>query len=268
MGFFGLSRDFVFLRADVIRSLVEKRGQSLEDVANGWFPLPSTDEDVYPPAPSRAAIYSWISKGFPSIESGPSRYQILAFCAQLDVDPLAVFDYRKNGYFSRFATLRKAVQRGIGGLGAFAPIFELFEPDEHWPSDKLSSAIWGRKWFAAEFDNQYNYQSNDYALVKVKFKQATNEEPRAAHIAYRRWDTRSRDTMWRYYGTVIGIDDRIELYNENAVHLKMDRVDDSEIAFRTYFGGRPVQFRIASLHDFDEEIVFPFNDMSVVGFNW
>ncbi len=186
----------------------------------------------------------------------------------MDVDPLAVFDHKRNGYFSRFAVIRKAVQRGIGAMGAFAPIYELLEPDEHWPSDHLAKAIWGRKWFSYEFDNQEQYQSLDYALVNIEFKQPLDGEPRAAHIAYRRWYMRDKDMMWRFYGTVIGVEDRLELYDENAIHMKTDRPDDNAIAFRTYFGGRKAQFRIASLHDFDVEIVFPFNDMSVIGFNW
>lgn len=266
--FFGLSNDFVFLRADVVRRLVKIKGKSLESMAYDWEALPGSDISGYPPAPSRSTIQKWVSNGFPSIETGASRNQVLAFCAQLDVDPLAVFDYKRNGYFSRFSIIRKAIQRGMGAMGAFAPIYELLEPDEQWPSDGLAKSIWGHKWFAYEFDNQEQYQSMDYALVKVRFTKPVKGDPRAAHIAYRRWDTRDKDTMWRFYGTVIGIEDRLELYNENAVHMKTDRPDDDTIAFRTYFGGRKVQFRIASLHDFEIDIVFPFNDMSVIGFNW
>gem|GEM_PF-4238038 len=74
--------------------------------------------------------------------------------------------------------------------------------------------------------------------------------------------------MWRYYGTVLAHDGAIDLYNEGGLHLKMAQADQGIISFRTYFGGRKVEFKIVSLHDFEIEIDFPNNDMSIVGFNW
>jgi hypothetical protein len=128
--------------------------------------------------------------------------------------------------------------------------------------------LWGRPWHTEEFDNTIEHKSHSYALLKFNFSKPSNGNPRAVHIAYRRWSTRESDSMWRYYGTVIAIDDRIELYNENAVHLKMHRSNDDLIEFRTFFGGRRVQFKVASLHAFAMEKLYPFDNMSVIGFDW
>lgn len=74
--------------------------------------------------------------------------------------------------------------------------------------------------------------------------------------------------MWRYYGTVLAIERKLELYNESGDYQFMEQVEDDEIRFRTYFGGRPVEWRIVSLHEFSVEKVFPYNDMTTIGFNW
>jgi hypothetical protein len=74
--------------------------------------------------------------------------------------------------------------------------------------------------------------------------------------------------MWRFYGTVISLGDKLELYNEGGYHRDMPSLGKGKICFRTYFGGRPVEFRIVSLHDFDYSLTCPFNDKSVIGFEW
>jgi hypothetical protein len=74
--------------------------------------------------------------------------------------------------------------------------------------------------------------------------------------------------MWRFYGTVIAIGDRIELYSEGGAFQGMSRAESQVIPFRTYYGGRPVEWRVASLHAFDLAMKFPCNDTSVVSFVW
>jgi len=48
----------------------------------------------------------------------------------------------------------------------------------------------------------------------------------------------------------------------------MERIEEDEIRFRTYYGGRPVEWRVVSLHEFEISKEFPFNDMKTIGFNW
>ena len=268
MSFFGNESDKLFLRENLTRTLVRKHKKTLENLSNEWGPPGDKRIDDYPPAPGRSTIYNWVTDGFPGIETGPSRHQLLAFCAQLDADPLALFDYQRNGYFSAFAKLRTALQRGAGALGALGPLLDLYRPDQEWPCNELAERLWQKPWSYNIFDNLKVYRSTNYARLNVRFDDDSTGDPRAVHVAYRRWNTKHIDPMWRFYGTVIAIEDRLELYNEGGVHQKMHREDDNVIAFRTYFGGRPVEFKLASLHSFSMDADYPFDDMSVIGFDW
>ena len=147
-----------------------------------------------------------------------------------------------------------------------APLVEMYVPSAQWPSDVIATLCYQRRWTRVEFTNEINWRSTDYALIRLKFTDPAYERPRAALIAYRRLD--SPDTMWRFYGWVVGIDKRLSLYDEAGRFRSMDYADPDEIVFRTYFGGRPVEFRVASLHTFDFNIEFPYNDESMIGFEW
>lgn len=265
MGLFGQRR--LLLRDEFTRSLIRTRYASgVDDLLADWeIEFQSAG---LPPAPSRSTLYAWIAEGFPSIDSGPSRDQLLAFCGLLDVDPLALFDFKRNGFLDEFTALRIALARGQLLAGAFRPIIELHQPGESWPSEPLARRYWGRPWSAVEFDNVDRYTGNQYILLKVHFSAPSRGDPRVVHIAYRRWDLGRKDKMWRYYGTVVASDQSLDLYNEGGLHLKMLRHDQDRIDFRTYFGGRPVEFRVASLHEFSLDNTYPFDDMSVIGFNW
>lgn len=269
----GLGQSRVFLRAEATRSLIQKQFRGF-DGPNGfltrWQDL-TVERPGFPPVPDRGTVYDWIAKGFrkhPTDKLASEQSNLLGLCATLDVDPLALFDFHRNGYFSRFSKIRIAIQRGAARLGALRPLFELYEPDLDWPSDLIARTYWGRDWSSAVFDNEQQFQSHDYAAINLRFRDSPGDSPRAVHIAYRRWDARHIDDMWRFYGTVILHDDTIDLYNEGGVHKKMARLKPETITFRTYFGGRKVEFKLASLHAFDHTIDFPCNDMSIVGFDW
>ena len=54
--------------------------------------------------------------------------------------------------------------------------------------------------------------------------------------------------MWRYYGTVLAIERKLELYNESGDYQFMEQVEDDEIRFRTYFGAaKPTKYKVAVL---------------------
>jgi hypothetical protein len=143
---------------------------------------------------------------------------------------------------------------------------EMYRPGDNWPSDAIADACYGRRWFASEFTNADGWMTTDYILVKVCFSEEVGSQPRAVHVAYRR--VHAPDTMWRYYGTVTAVDGRLELFNESGGHQNMKQVANNEIRFRTYYGGRAVEWRVASLHAFSVELELPFNDMDTIGFNW
>ena len=250
----------IFLKQDTISNQLATLDGGLDALVGAWNAHAEDDEDFVRPR-QRSSIYRWLQKGIPARGE-----EVLAICGLLDVDPLAVFDYNRNGYFDNFATIRRNVQLGLYMIGALAPIYQLYQPGPYWPSDALAKRYWTRPWFAKEFANEDDWTNPDYVLIKTKFKQSVDKRPRAIHIAYRR--AGSRDTMWRYYGSVISVEGTLQLYSEGGDYQTMTPVHPDEIRFRTYFGGRPVEFRIASLHDFEISMEFPFNDPDTIGFEW
>ncbi|WP_152543059.1 hypothetical protein [Sulfitobacter mediterraneus] len=191
----------------------------------------------------------------------------VAFCAMLDVDPLAIFDYAANGYFNNFGQIRRKLQLGLEATGFLSPLFKVYRPGFDWPDDGEVAHLYGRAWHGVEFDNSDHWKSKDYGLVRATFREPFDPvEPRAVHIAYRR--KHSPDKMWRFYGTTICINGQLELFSEGGAHQRMDQVEPNEIRFRTYFGEREVEFRTASLHAFDVDTSVPHNDKSTIGFEW
>lgn len=250
----------IFLRQNLVSQQVNRLDGGLDTLIGRWEAQADDDQDYVRPR-QRASIYRWIKNGIPA-----KGEEVLAICGLVEVDPLAVFDYERNGYFSNFATIRRNVQLGLYMIGALAPIYQLYQPGPFWPSDALAKRYWGRSWFAHEFSNEDDWNDPAYVLVNAVFSEPIKDTPRAVHVAYRRLG--SRDTMWRYYGTVIRISDELQLYSESGDFQTMKATQENQIQFRTYFGGRPVEFRIACLHNFKIGLDFPCNDKSIVGFEW
>ena len=254
----------IFLRQDLTSRLVREIHGGFDEFAVAWEEMVG-DNPSFPVPRQRSTIYRWMPNGVPIKKEGTD-LQIFGFCALLDVDLLAIFDYERNGYFSKFAKIRRSVYFGQRGLRDLAPLLEMYRPGNFWPSDDIARVCYGRTWFAHEFTNSNHWRSTDYFLVRAKFLQPALSNPRAIHIAYRR--AKVPDTMWRYYGTVLSIDGELQLYTESGVNQSMEQVETDEIRFRTYYGGGPVEWRVVSLHEFALSKVFPFKDMTTIGFNW
>lgn len=259
--------DRVFVTAET-RALAKSLHHSVNGFLDAWMTTRASRMGEFPDVPDRSTLYNWISGGFPSIKTGNNRHQVLAFCSLLDVDPLAIIDYDRSGFFDRFAQVRTDLQYGLADLGALAPLYQLLKPGAKWPNDNLARHYWRRPWVAEEWDNFDHHTSTDYALLRLRFDEPTHGRPRAAHIAYRRRGRQLTGGMWRYYGWVVGYRDRIALYSEDGEHRMALRGDADELAFRTYYGGRAVEFRVASLHGFSRTVEFPCNDQAHVGFEW
>lgn len=254
----------IYLRQEEAINLIEKRFGDIVALAVSWQEKADANSN-FPKPRDRSTIYRWISDGVPAAGRAGEK-NVYGLCALLDVDLLAIFDYRRNGFFSNFAKLRQWVYTSSLVAGWIAPVLAMYRPGEVWPSNAIAQKFYGRCWFVKELTNQGDSQSKDYILLKAKFSEKVNAEPRAVHIAYRRTDT--TDIMWRYYGTVVSINGGLELYSEGGHFQKMASLEDDEICFRTYYGGRPVEWRIASLHDFSLTVQRPFDNEGVIGFVW
>ena len=246
----------IHLRPDLTQSLTDTCHGDIDGLVASWEHLAETRKG-FPSARQKSTIYRWFKEGLPSRGE-----EVVAFCALFDVDPLTLFDYRRNGYFSNFAKIRLYLQRGLAAAGVLSPLYHMYRPGPYWPANDMARRCYGRDWFGQEFDNGDKWRTSDYVLVETRFREPTLDHPRAVHIAYRRRN--SPDTMWRFYGTVIAVGDRIELYSEGGAFQEMSRTESQAIPFRTYFGGRPVEWRVASLHPFDLSTQFPCHDGSVL----
>ncbi|MFM9847085.1 MAG: hypothetical protein ACKVP3_07985 [Hyphomicrobiaceae bacterium] len=255
----------VFLRQDLVTRLVHERYEAgFDGLAARWESLAAV-RPGFPKSRGRASIYRWLEEGVPTTGKDAG-LQAFGLCALLDIDLLTIFDYERNGYFTRFAKLRQLIYARSSAVGGLATFMAMYRPGDNWPSDAVAQVCYGRRWFTSVFTNEDAWQSTDYVLVKARFLHKVGSQPRAVHIAYRR--VLVPDTMWRYYGTVLAVDGHLKLYNESGGYQQMQQVDDNEIRFRTYYGGRPVEWRIASLHEFSVDRELPFNDMDTIGFNW
>ena len=249
----------IYLRPDIVQDMIKQRFGTIDELAADWEERVVSNRN-FPKARQRASMYRWVKDGVPSRGD-----QIIGLCAMLDVDPMAIFDYEKNGYFSQFASIRHKIQLGLAHVGVFSPLYRVYKPGPEWPSDETAQTCYERPWFGVEFNNADHWSETNYSLVKVKFARPSND-PRAVHIAYRRTD--SADTMWRYFGTVLSVAGELRLYSESGAYQTMPEVELGEVRFRTFYGGRPVEFRVASLHEFSLDTEYPHNDKATIGFEW
>ena len=254
----------IILRQELTGRLVHDMYGGYDELAVAWEHR-ARDVSGLPNARQRSTLYRWVSKGVPTNRDGTD-HRFFVLCGLLDADPLAIFDFKENGYFSRFARIRQLIYYGRSTLGGVATILDMYRPNDIWPSNKIAQACFGRSWYSHHLTNQENWKNSDYILLKAQFKDGRDLHPRAVHIAYRRLGV--PDTMWRYYGTVLAIDKKLELYSESGTFQTMVQTVRDEVRFRTYFGGRPVEWRLASIHEFTLETEFPFQDESTIGFTW
>lgn len=254
----------IFLNREIVVELAHTWFGGFDQLATDWEALSELDPAL-PRTRSRTALYRWLSDGVP-VKSGADRYLFLVLSGLLDVDPLCIFDFERNGYFSKFTKIRQLIYLGDPGRTSLAPVFDLYRPGEHWPSDTLARMYLRMEWKAHVFSNENFLSQNDYDLIKLDFDHGYATSPKAMHIAYRRMNF--PDRMWRYYGCVIAYKGSLRLYSESGDFQFMNSIKEREVRFRTYFGGRLVQFKIVSLHDLKFDLDVPFSDTSVIGFEW
>lgn len=254
----------IFLDREIVAELVHKQFGGFDQLAADWEALSIANPNL-PRPKSRTSLYRWLTEGVP-VKRTADRYLFLMLSGILNVDPLCIFDFERNGYFSNFTKIRQLIYLTDPRRTFLAPVFDLYRPGEHWPSAWLAERYLGKKWRSRVFSNDETYLSHHYGLVKLDFNEAHRAYPKAMHIAYRRKNF--PDKMWRYYGCVIGYKDYLKLYSESGAFQSMPSVKNNEIRFRTYFGGRLVEFKVASLHDFNLNLEWPFDDDTVIGFEW
>lgn len=227
------------------------RPRGIDGLIGDWAER-SQHEANFPKARTRSALYEWLKNGAP-----PEADAVLGLAAMLDADPLTIFDFERNGYFTNFSRLREQVYFYVMGGGRFQTILNLLAPRRIWLNDQLALQFYGRPWIAIEFEHYADALTNDYADVHISFPHSTRSAPRCIHVAYRR--ANSRDKIWRYYGTVQQFRSKTRLFSESGAYVEeIEEAKTKEgFVFKTYFGATRVEFRVACLHQFECKVKFP-----------
>jgi hypothetical protein len=227
------------------------RPARIDGLVGDWITRCENDSNFAKPK-TRACIYDWLNTGAPTNTDA-----ILGLAAMLDTDPLTIFDFKRNGYFDNFSKLREQVYFYMVGGGKFQALLDLMAPREIWPNEALARRFYGRPWFAVEWRHKAQNTINQYADVHIDFEQSTKYGPKCVHVAYRR--AKSRDKLWRYYGTVYKFRGKTRLFSESGTYHEHSEQHptDQGILFKTYYGATDVEFRVASLHKFEIRQVFP-----------
>ncbi|MFT6435121.1 MAG: hypothetical protein ACJAVI_003172 [Candidatus Azotimanducaceae bacterium] len=227
------------------------RPKAIDGLVGDWAARFEQDPNFARPR-TRSAIYAWLNNGAPSETDA-----VLGLAAILDTDLLTIFDFERNGYFNDFSSLREQIYFYIVGGGKFQSILDLMAPRRVWPNDGLARRFYGRPWILEEFEHRADGKINEYADIQIDFPDSTRFSPRCIHIAYRR--AKSRDKLWRYYGTVQKFRGKTRLFSESGAYVEQVEPEptDQGFVFKTYYGATPVEFRVASLHEFEIRRKFP-----------
>jgi hypothetical protein len=91
----------IFVRDKITTNLVDQVFWGFDGLVAEWEHRANSSRNF--PAPrQRSSVYRWVKEGVPTRGD-----QIVALSALLDVDPLCLFDYERNGYYRQFAAIRR-----------------------------------------------------------------------------------------------------------------------------------------------------------------
>ena len=203
-------------------------------------------------APNRTTVSRWLG----GITVPQSSHQLLSLAAAMDVDPFALWSPEPE-QFAQIVTLvvRALRQKKWGRLYPALSFIEHFNgPVREWPPVSLAVQYYRRSWFTHDFEHHINNSSiSRYATVVLQARPPMAfHEPHVFHFAWR--DARGPVADWRPYGLieVSRCDAELRLLHFNGVRLVAPITPGADrIAVETFFGPRPAQFRVASLHEFD-----------------
>lgn len=249
------------LNKELVRALIKRRFQSVGELVVEWEERVRAGSQKVGRARDSKTIYRWIERGLPS-----RRSDIFGFASVLDVDPVAIVDINDTFIQKHFGKERRLFQVGLANLSLLSPFWPLYVPSQMWPNDEIANSFYGRSWFTQDFAHDPTVVANVYAAVRLTT--TANDDPaipRAYHFAYRR--SSAHDGMWRPYGTVIGMQNKVRLISENGDYQELaDERSSSEVVAETYFGPGPAEFRIAALHAFAASVEVPVVDPKSVRF--
>lgn len=246
------------LKSDLTHSLFDEKFGGIENFADAWSKTAKKGSEQSS-ARSAKTIYKWLAKGFPKNEE-----TFFSFFGVLGVDPFSLVDLDKSQFRKHFGVLRQAILLGGINIGGFRPLLYVLKPSPQWPESMLVEQHYGRDWTTRDLAHEATEIRNVDVTLRIE---GTGEYPvpwpRAYHIAYRRLS--NADGLWRPFGTVITRNSEAILVHENGSmkQIEMPYRSKHQVAFKTFFGPSPAEFRIASLHPFEIKLD-PYDDPEVL----
>lgn len=249
------------LRTEMIRGLIAHRFGGVDELVVEWEERVRNGQQKIGKARNRGTVYRWLDEGLPS-----RKEDILGFAALLDVDPVALLRIDDEFVRLHYGRERRLFQLGILGQSRLAAFWAMYIPGGSWPDPSIARTLYGRDWTTSEYRHDPALVSNVFACFRFTPSTATDAcSPWVVHFAYRR--ASARDGMWRPYGSVMRIGQRVLLVSESG-DLQEQTFDEtaSTIAVETHFGPGPAEFCVASLHAFALEVVAPSQETSCLRF--
>lgn len=250
------------LRTEMVRDLIAQRFGGVDDLVVEWEERVRTGQQKIGKARNRGTVYRWLDEGLPS-----RKEDILGFAALLDVDPVALLRIDDEFVRLHYGRERRLFQLGILGQSRLAAFWAIYVPSGSWPDRSIARSLYGRDWTTSDYRHDPALVANVFACFKfTPCKSASARSPWVVHFAYRR--ASARDGMWRPYGSVMRIGQEVVLVSESG-DLQEQTLGEaaSPIAVETHFGPGPAEFRVASLHEFDLEVMAPSHEPCCLRFS-
>lgn len=198
-----------------------------------------------PPVPDRATLYRWLGGKLPR-----RRESYLRLCGIFDIDPLAALVLPSGKEAAAMQFLYRCFWLGSWRQPALGFLSEFFGHHVAWPPKSIAAEYFKRQWRQEDFEHNPEEKANYYAGIEISCSNKSESSlPQVFHFAYCQPDAYAE--RWIEYGYIIKRDDQVALVNitGNMQNYQIPEFSRTVMA-ETWFGQSPVNFRIASLHDF------------------
>lgn len=195
----------------------------------------------------------------------PKASELLSLAEQLDVDPMALLDFRPWSMTTvgrRLATqmLTRKNWLQLGRVVSVLPTITryLLGLDAAFPPDGIFDWKLPRPWHRFIHEHRARDRRNLWLRLTLIGTLPAPAPPQLWHFA---WRDRFRDhdidsqSWWKPYGTVLRQDGRVLLEHHNGMRASAVGVDRSFVV-ETWLGGGDADFTIASLHPFHASASF------------